>query len=163
MKTHKYRISEAAAGKILIKVMEMTRKSEISPAQFHDTIFAALNYIEAEVNPAPTANINPLKWQDIKGQIDKAARRSKAARERAARRRSLIASSRHEVSEYTPATPDVGPRFSVAAPGAEHVNSEIDASPEKTAAAKAAAEKAERERLEHLSRQYDKVCRMTYW
>ncbi len=163
MKTHKYRISEAAAGKILIRVMEMTRKSEISPAQFHDTIFAALNYIEAEANPDSTANINPAKWQDIKGQIDKAARRSKAARERAARRRSLIASSRHEVSEYAPATPDVGPRFSVAAPGSEPIEPSVNPSAEKTAAAKAAAEKAERERLECLSRQYDKVCRMTYW
>ena len=164
MKTHKYRISEAAAGKILIKVMEMTRKSEISPAQFHDTIFAALNYIEAEANPDSTANINPAKWQDVKGHIDKAARRSKAARERAARRRqSLIASSRHEVSEYVQNTPNVGPRFSVAAPGSEPIQPSVNPSPEKTAAAKAAAEKAERERLECLSRQYDKVCRMTYW
>lgn len=164
MKTHKYRISEAAAGKILIKVMEMTRKSEISPAQFHDTMFAALNYIEAEVNPDMTANINPIKWHDIKEQIDKSARRSKAARERAARRRqSLIASSRHEVSEYTPTTPNVGPRFSVAAPGTEPIEPSVNPSPEKTAAAKAAAEKAERERLERLSREYAKVCNMSYW
>ena len=113
MKTHKYRISEAAAGKILIKVMEMTRSSEISPEQFHDTMFAALNYIEAEVNPDPTANINPIKWQDIKERIDKSARRSKAARERAARRRqSVVASAAHTVAESYPEThQDISPEI----------------------------------------------------
>lgn len=97
---YKYRISNAAVGKVLTAVMTMTRTSEIAPSQFHDMMFATLNYIESETVPEPTANINPLKWQVIKEMIDKAARRSKAARERAAKRRqSLIASSRHEVGE----------------------------------------------------------------
>ncbi len=98
-KIHKYRISENAVGKILTSVMEMTRKSEIAPSQFHDFMFATLNYIESEEAPSPDANVNPEKWAVIKEKIDRAARRSKAARERAARRRSLISSSATSVSE----------------------------------------------------------------
>lgn len=101
-KNHKYRISESAVGKILTSVMEMTRKSEIAPSQFHDFMFATLNYIESEEAPSPDANVNPEKWLVIKEMVDRAARRSKAARERAARRRSLISSSSTSVSELVP-------------------------------------------------------------
>lgn len=165
MKTHKYRISNAAVGKILTQVMEMTRSSEISTAQFHDTMFAALNYIEGEIEPEPTSNINPMKWQVVKEQIDKAARRSTAARERAARRRqSLISSAR------TPAISDSEDTASSAAPDRSTLSlnsqrslSALNSLPSPKASLTPEAEKAERERLERLSRQYDKVCRMTYW
>lgn len=162
MKTHKYRISNAAVGKILTQVMEMTRSSEISAAQFHDTMFAALNYIEGEIEPEPTSNINPEKWQVVKVQIDKSARRSKAARERAARRRqSLISSARTPAisdSEDTAFSADFGRSdLSLNSP------SSLNSLPSPKASLTPEAEKAERERLERLSRQYDKVCRMTYW
>ena len=158
MKTHKYRISNAAVGKILTQVMEMTRSSEISPAQFHDTMFAALNYIEGETEPEPTSNINPQKWQLVKEQIDKAARRSKAARERAARRRqSLISSSRSFA---------IPPAESSEASGHSEISAHRDNStstPASKSVPNPAAEKAERERLERLSREYEKVCKMSYW
>ncbi|MDE6860132.1 MAG: hypothetical protein K2J65_06950 [Duncaniella sp.] len=152
MKTHKYRISDAAVGKILTRIMEMTRSAEISSEQFHDTMFAALNYIEGEVEPSKNDNINREKWQSVKELIDKSARRSKAARERAARRRqSLITSSHQEVGESF--SENQSPH-----PCASADMTVILDNPDKAVAAK-----SERERLERLSREYDKVCRMSYW
>lgn len=153
MKPHKYRISEAAVGKILTRVMEMTRSSEISPEQFHDTMFATLNYIESEEEPTVASNINPQIWDIIKEQIDKSARRSKSARERAMRRpRSITATA----SNLTP-QPDVSSPLHGLSPmisgGSPTPSSHFDGS----------AAKAERERLERLSREYDKVCKMSYW
>lgn len=165
MKTHKYRISNAAVGKILTQVMEMTRSSEISAAQFHDTMFAALNYIEGEIEPEPTSNINPEKWQVVKEQIDKSARRSKAARERAARRRqSLISSARTPAisdSEDTAFSADLD--RSDLSLNSQNSPGSRNSLPSPKTSLTPEAEKAERERLERLSRQYDKVCRMTYW
>lgn len=83
---NKYRISNAAVGRILTAVMEMNRSSEFDPSQFHHMMYATLTYIETEEQPLASANINPLKWQIIKEMVDKAARRSKAARERWAQR-----------------------------------------------------------------------------
>lgn len=152
MKTHKYRISDAAVGKILTRIMEMTRSAEISSEQFHDTMFAALNYIEGEVEPSKNDNINREKWQSVKDLIDKSARRSKAARERAARRRqSLITSSHREVGE------------SFSENQSPHPCASADMAVILDSPDKAAAVKAERERLERLSREYDKICRMSYW
>ncbi len=149
---YKYRISNAAVGKILTAVMTMTRSSEIATSQFHDMMFATLNYIESETAPEPTANINPLKWQIIKEMIDKAARRSKAARERAAKRRqSLIASSRHEVGESLSDSTDLqmSSRSSPAGEGPV-IRRET---PE---------EKAERERNMQIARDFKEICRHYY-
>lgn len=146
---YKYRISNAAVGKVLTAVMTMTRTSEIAPSQFHDMMFATLNYIESETVPEPTANINPLKWQVIKEMIDKAARRSKAARERAAKRRqSLIASSRHEVGESLSDSTDLKmiPRRS---PDRE----------EPIIRRETSEERAERERNMQIARDFKEICR----
>jgi len=146
---YKYRISNAAVGKVLTAVMTMTRTSEIAPSQFHDMMFATLNYIESETVPEPTANINPLKWQVIKEMIDKAARRSKAARERAAKRRqSLIASSRHEVGESLSDSTDLKmiPRRS---PDRE----------EPIIRRETPEERAERERNMQIARDFKEICR----
>lgn len=147
---YKYRISNAAVGKVLTTVMSMTRTSEIASSQFHDMMFATLNYIESETLPDPAANINPLKWQVIKEMIDKAARRSKAARERAAKRRqSLIASSRHEVGEsFTDSSGfHPAPRRSSSVPEELLIHRET------------AAEKAERERNMQIARDFKEICR----
>ncbi len=133
--------------------MSMTRTSEIALSQFHDMMFAALNYIESETVPEPTANINPLKWQVIKDMIDKAARRSKAARERAAKRRqSLIASSRHEVGEsFADSTSsNIEPRRSSSETEQPLIHRET------------AAEKAERERNMQIARDFKEICRSYY-
>ncbi|MDE6858829.1 MAG: hypothetical protein K2J65_00245 [Duncaniella sp.] len=154
MKPHKYRISEAAVGKILTRVMEMTRSSEISPEQFHDTMFATLNYIESEEEPSGTSKINPQKWHIIKEQIDKSARRSKSARERAIRRRQSISATASNLAPQ----PDVSSPL----PGPyQLIPSGISPSP--SSGLDSSAAKAERERLESLSREYDKVCKMSYW
>lgn len=84
---HKYRISNAALGKIIVDIIERTRSTEISKEQFHDTVFAAYNYIESESLPAEDADINPNIWAEIKERIDVSAKRSAAARERAELRR----------------------------------------------------------------------------
>lgn len=149
---HKYRISNAAVGKVLTTIMSMTRTSEIAPSQFHDMMFAALNYIESETVPEPTANINPLKWQIIKEMIDKAARRSKAARERAAKRRqSLIASSRHEVGEsFSDLTNSQIVPHRTSVPEVPVIHRET---PE---------EKAERERNMQIARDFKEICRYYY-
>lgn len=148
MKPHKYRISEAAVGKILTRVMEMTRTSEISPEQFHDTMFATLNYIESEEEPTGASNINPQIWDIIKVQIDK------SARERAMRRRQSISATASNLAPQ----PDV----SSSLPGPYPlIPSGISPSP--SSGLDGSAAKAERERLERLSREYDKVCKMSYW
>lgn len=150
--THKYRISNAAVGKVLTTVMDMTRTSEIAPSQFHDMMFATLNYIESETAPEPTANINPLKWQIIKEMIDKAARRSKAARERAAKRRqSLIAASRHEVGES--ASGSTSPQS----------HPYLPSHPEKpTPRRETPEERAERERNMQIARDFKEICARYY-
>lgn len=149
---HKYRISNAAVGKVLTTVMDMTRTSEIAPSQFHDMMFATLNYIESETAPEPTANINPLKWQIIKEMIDKAARRSKAARERAAKRRqSLIAASRHEVGDSASnSTRPQSPPYRSSHPERLIPSRETP------------AERAERERNMQIARDFKEICARYY-
>lgn len=104
-----YRISNAAVGKIFIAVLNMARSSEITKEQFHETIFAAYNYIESESSgPKQDSKINPGAWERVKIMIDKAARRSASARAAAARRRerkkSLVSSSAVKVGDLSSAT-----------------------------------------------------------
>lgn len=103
MKTHPYRISEAAVGRMFAEVIRMTRSSEITGEQFHDTVFAVFNYIESEKEPATAAKINPLVWKQLKANVDKSARRSAAARIGAAKRKekkhSLISGAAKPVSD----------------------------------------------------------------
>lgn len=167
MKAHKYRISDAAVGKILTRVMEMTRSSEISPEQFHDTMFAVLNYIEEETEPSRSADINPQKWQLLKEQIDKSARRSRAARERAARRSSLIAASRREVRECLDG---IGPSVSseTQLPGGlrKLSYSELPFDPYRVnmpaVPPRTPLEKAEHERNMQIARDFKEMCRRIY-
>lgn len=113
MKTHPYRISEAAAGRTFIEILRMVRSSELHKDQLHDMMFAALNYIEAENEPAAASKLNPGIWGRVKAGIDRSARRSAAARARAAARKqknqSLISGAAKPVAELLTSAPSPAP------------------------------------------------------
>lgn len=116
----RYRVSIASIGRNFLKITDYIRSERLSDSQIRATLMALRCYIEDEnTSLPPDSKANLEVYDELRNDVDKSARLSRMAKERAKRRRQAREETRKEamvdIPQPSPSIPKP-PRYDITNP-----------------------------------------------